>query len=356
MKKHNLIFILLLLNLYSIAQVNSSYHYVEGHTRSNGVYVRGYYRTNSNETNLDNYSTKPNINPWTGEAGYIEPETYYIQNISSVKENEYISKEYNFAKELNDKRNYIESIISCKEAIIKFSKPILSRELLGWNYLALGENSLALEAFQQNMKDNVKSPYSASILYLTYLINNDTQKAEKLKSKFNDEKLIGDFTRYLNDNLLRLNLMVGVPNEEILKLILDNESLYLDNSLVMNTYPCVNCKFEFISDKLINVGEGIHKKRFNLKDDIQGSCIAVEIECPMKFRNSITDILYSLNFGRKQYIEYPLIRKKNSTVPKSILAEIHIRKKNNSYSGIMIYDLDLDGEANKDYFTIVIRK
>lgn len=63
-----------LIFLIGYGQVNPNYHYVNGYYRSNGTYVKGHYRTNPNSTNRDNYSTKPNVNPWTGKKGYIEPD------------------------------------------------------------------------------------------------------------------------------------------------------------------------------------------------------------------------------------------------------------------------------------------
>lgn len=64
------------------AQVNSSYHYVQPHYRSNGTYVDGYYRTNPNNSVYDNYSTYPNVNPHTGSVGTYIPElsnSFYIR-------------------------------------------------------------------------------------------------------------------------------------------------------------------------------------------------------------------------------------------------------------------------------------
>jgi hypothetical protein len=43
---------------------------VSGYTKSNGTYVQPYYRTQSNSTKSDNYSTKGNTNPYTGKKGY----------------------------------------------------------------------------------------------------------------------------------------------------------------------------------------------------------------------------------------------------------------------------------------------
>jgi hypothetical protein len=56
------------------SQVNSSNTYVPAYTRSDGTYVSGHYKTTPNSTNRDNYTTKPNVNPYTGTNGYIQPD------------------------------------------------------------------------------------------------------------------------------------------------------------------------------------------------------------------------------------------------------------------------------------------
>lgn len=48
---------------------SSSSEYVNGYTRRNGTYVSGYYRTRRDSTKSNNYSTKGNINPYTGKRG-----------------------------------------------------------------------------------------------------------------------------------------------------------------------------------------------------------------------------------------------------------------------------------------------
>jgi hypothetical protein len=48
---------------------NPSSHYVQPYVRSNGSYVQGHYQTNPNHTQLDNYSTRGNYNPYTGQYG-----------------------------------------------------------------------------------------------------------------------------------------------------------------------------------------------------------------------------------------------------------------------------------------------
>lgn len=66
--------ILFLTSLFVTAQVNPNNHYVKGYQKSNGTYVQGYYRTNPNSTINDNYSTHPNVNPYTGKTGTVKPD------------------------------------------------------------------------------------------------------------------------------------------------------------------------------------------------------------------------------------------------------------------------------------------
>jgi len=47
--------------------------YVQGHMRKDGTYVQPHYRTDPNSTRLDNYSTRGNVNPYTGQAGTKDP-------------------------------------------------------------------------------------------------------------------------------------------------------------------------------------------------------------------------------------------------------------------------------------------
>jgi hypothetical protein len=47
--------------------------YVAPHTRQDGTPVQGHYRSAPNETTLDNWSTKGNVNPHTGEPGHRDP-------------------------------------------------------------------------------------------------------------------------------------------------------------------------------------------------------------------------------------------------------------------------------------------
>lgn len=56
---------------YSVpSTVNYNTTSVSGYTRSNGTYVQSHVRTMPNNTNWDNYSTKGNVNTYTGTTGY----------------------------------------------------------------------------------------------------------------------------------------------------------------------------------------------------------------------------------------------------------------------------------------------
>ena len=46
---------------------------VKGHVNKNGTYTQPHVRTAPNQTRRDNYSTKGNVNPYTGKPGTKEP-------------------------------------------------------------------------------------------------------------------------------------------------------------------------------------------------------------------------------------------------------------------------------------------
>ena len=43
--------------------------YVKGHVNKNGKYIKPYYKTSPNKTKQDNWSSKNQVNPYTGEKG-----------------------------------------------------------------------------------------------------------------------------------------------------------------------------------------------------------------------------------------------------------------------------------------------
>lgn len=50
--------------------------YVNGYYRQDGTYVAPHMRSSPNGQTWDNYSTKGNVNPYTGQQGTVVHETY----------------------------------------------------------------------------------------------------------------------------------------------------------------------------------------------------------------------------------------------------------------------------------------
>jgi hypothetical protein len=61
-----------------VQTVSGQTTYAPGYTKKNGTYVAPHYKTSPNKTKVDNWSTKPNVNPYTGKQGtVILPDPYY---------------------------------------------------------------------------------------------------------------------------------------------------------------------------------------------------------------------------------------------------------------------------------------
>jgi hypothetical protein len=67
--------------------------YVNGYYRSNGTYVQPHYRTSPNNTVYDNWSTYPNVNPYTGNVG---TRTYNYTPMHCFKRMTYLSQIHYF--------------------------------------------------------------------------------------------------------------------------------------------------------------------------------------------------------------------------------------------------------------------
>ena len=57
---------------------------VNGYYKSNGTYVEPYHRTTPDNTLSNNYSTRGNVNPYTGQAGTVNP-NYQTTNPYSTR-------------------------------------------------------------------------------------------------------------------------------------------------------------------------------------------------------------------------------------------------------------------------------
>ena len=71
MKKLILTFVMALIGVVAYSQ---NVVYVTTYIKANGTVVEGHYRSDKNNTVIDNWSTKGNINPYTGQKG---TRTYY---------------------------------------------------------------------------------------------------------------------------------------------------------------------------------------------------------------------------------------------------------------------------------------
>lgn len=52
---------------------NPSSHMTQGYNRGDGGYVQPHHQTNPNNTQMDNYGTRGNVNPYTGAYGTRPP-------------------------------------------------------------------------------------------------------------------------------------------------------------------------------------------------------------------------------------------------------------------------------------------
>lgn len=92
---------------FLFSQVNSNHVKVNGYHRSNGTYVEPHYRTAPNSTNMDNFSTSGNINPYTNEIGTIPKDNNINYGINNVSYNAVYfpsnKTNYNFERDLKFK-------------------------------------------------------------------------------------------------------------------------------------------------------------------------------------------------------------------------------------------------------------
>jgi len=55
----------------ALSHVNTEVRFQDSYTRSNGTFVESHYKTMPNSTNWDNFSTRENVNPYTGGVGSV---------------------------------------------------------------------------------------------------------------------------------------------------------------------------------------------------------------------------------------------------------------------------------------------
>jgi uncharacterized protein YgiM (DUF1202 family) len=93
MKRFITFFLVILISVVGVlGQTNSNHVKVKGYYKIDGTYVQPHYRTAPNSTIRDNFSTKGNVNPYTGESGYVNPDTKtynYPNNSNNSKSSNY---------------------------------------------------------------------------------------------------------------------------------------------------------------------------------------------------------------------------------------------------------------------------
>lgn len=62
-----------MLALFVLASAAEGTQKTRGYFKKNGTYVMPHYKTKRDGTRLNNYSTKGNINPYTGKNGTKDP-------------------------------------------------------------------------------------------------------------------------------------------------------------------------------------------------------------------------------------------------------------------------------------------
>jgi len=65
-------FLLLSLGVFSCITISQAKN-IHGYYKKNGTYVASHHRSSANKTQRDNWSTKGNVNPYTGKKGTKEP-------------------------------------------------------------------------------------------------------------------------------------------------------------------------------------------------------------------------------------------------------------------------------------------
>ena len=75
--------VLILLFIFFSYECFSQDVYVKGYYR-NGKYIQPHYRSRPNSTINDNWSTKGNINPYTGKKGYISRKINFFNSSNKI--------------------------------------------------------------------------------------------------------------------------------------------------------------------------------------------------------------------------------------------------------------------------------
>jgi hypothetical protein len=76
-------FLVLGIAALALSATASAQVYVHGYTKKDGTYVAPHYRSNADGNPYNNWSTKGNVNPYTGHAGTKNPYSSYSNSNSA---------------------------------------------------------------------------------------------------------------------------------------------------------------------------------------------------------------------------------------------------------------------------------
>jgi hypothetical protein len=75
MRKTFFVVALLVFNVMFAGALHADDVYVPGYTQKNGTPVQGHHRSTPDGNTWNNYSTRGNVNPYTGQPGYRSPDS-----------------------------------------------------------------------------------------------------------------------------------------------------------------------------------------------------------------------------------------------------------------------------------------
>jgi murein L,D-transpeptidase YcbB/YkuD len=175
-------------------QTNSKHVKVKGYYKKDGAYVQPHYRTAPNSTNIDNFSTKPNVNPYTGKKGYIEPDNNYLPSTNNYnytsQKTEIPSLNYSNPTTTSPSINYSSSSIDYEEIKkeqekwMKEEYPKIQEEQERW----MKEEYPKIQAEQNRFLKKYNSTLSTTNNYL----ENSTSVAIKYHHRYSleDRKIV----------------------------------------------------------------------------------------------------------------------------------------------------------------------
>jgi antitoxin component YwqK of YwqJK toxin-antitoxin module len=166
-----------------LAQTNPNHVWVNGYYRSDGTHVQGYYRTAPNNTNRDNFSTKGNINPYTGKSGWIEQDN----NRSTQSK---IYSNYSYANSYTPK--YASTINELGQRVINYTN---GRELFelceNCKYIKYDENLNYYWYSPEKGVNNTQGSSEGKLLQGSYMFLDENNEL-RVKVNFNKGLLDGD--------------------------------------------------------------------------------------------------------------------------------------------------------------------